>query len=52
MLMSMTFAPPSTWSRATLIASRYSSSSIRSRNFRDPITLVRSPTMMKFEFGR
>ena len=52
MLMSMMFAPPSTCSRAMATASSYSPSRISRANLRDPATLVRSPTMMKFVSGR
>ena len=52
MLMSMMLAPPSTCSRAMATASSYSPSRISRANFREPATLVRSPTMMKFVSGR
>ena len=45
MLMSTICAPPSTWSRATSSASAYSSFLISLKNFLEPVTLVRSPTL-------
>ena len=42
-------APPSTWSRATEIASSKLPSRMSLRNFKDPVTLVRSPILMKLE---
>ena len=50
-LTSRICAPPSTWSLATSKASSYFSSLIRRRNFREPVTLVRSPTLMKLLSG-
>src|SRR5258708_40115392 len=44
---SSTWAPASTCCRATLSASEYSPASISFLNFADPVTLVRSPTLMK-----
>ena len=46
-LISMIWAPPSTWCRATSKASSNFSSFMSRRNFFDPATLVRSPTLMK-----
>ena len=46
-LISMIWAPPSTCSRAISSASSYFSSLINRRNFREPVTLVRSPTFTK-----
>ena len=43
--MSITCAPRFTWARAISAASSICPAMIRSLNFREPITLVRSPTM-------
>ena len=48
---SMICAPPSTCSLAIESASSYFSSLINRRNFRDPVTLVRSPTFTKLVSG-
>ena len=40
----MICAPPLTWRRAISVASSQSPAATRSRNFREPMTLVRSPT--------
>ncbi len=50
-LMSITCAPASTCCRATSNASSYLSARIKSANFFEPVTLVRSPTFTKFESG-
>ena len=47
MLMSMIWAPFSTWSRATSSAADRSPSLISLRNLAEPVTLVRSPTLTK-----
>ena len=51
MLMSIICAPPSTCSLATSKASSNFSSFINRRNFLEPATLVRSPTLIKFVSG-
>ena len=51
MLMSIIWAPPSTCSLATSIASSKFSSLISLKNFLEPVTLVRSPTFTKFVLG-
>ena len=51
-LTSSTFAPLSTWPRATLRPSSNLSSLMSRANFLLPVTLVRSPIMMKFDSGR
>ena len=48
MFMSMSCAPSSTCLRAMSNASAYFFSFIRRRNFLEPATLQRSPTLMKF----
>ena len=52
MFTSMTWAPFSTWSRATSSASSYCSSRISRLNFAEPVTLVRSPTLTNSESSR
>ena len=52
MLTSITLAPASTCSRATATASSYFSFRISRENFFEPVTLVRSPIMMKLLSGR
>ena len=52
MQMSITCAPPSTWSRATSSAAEKLPSRISLANFIDPATFVRSPILMKFVSGR
>ena len=52
MLTSMMFAPPSTCSRATATACSNCPSRISRANFFEPVTLVRSPIMMKLLSGR
>ena len=47
MLMSKIWAPPSTCSRATAMASSNFSSRINRANFFEPVTLQRSPTFTK-----
>ncbi len=47
MLMSKIWAPPSTCSRATAMASSKFSSRIKRANFLEPVTLQRSPTLTK-----
>ena len=49
MLMSMICAPFSTCNRAISKASLNFSSLINRRNFREPVTLVRSPILIKFD---
>jgi len=51
-LMSMMFAPFSTCCRATLRASSYRSSLMRRAKAREPVTFVRSPTIVKLLSGR
>ena len=48
-LMSMIWAPPSTCSLAISMASSKASSLMSRRNFFDPATLVRSPTLTKLD---
>ncbi len=45
-------APASTWSRATPSASSKFPSRISRANLREPVMLVRSPTIRKFVSGR
>ncbi len=52
MFTSITCAPFSTCCLATLSASSYLLSRIRRANFLLPVTLVRSPTLIKFVSGR
>jgi hypothetical protein len=52
MLTSITLAPLRTCSSATSTAAAKSPAFTRPANLADPVTLVRSPTMMKFESGR
>ena len=52
MLMSMMFAPPSTWSRATASAASKSPVLIKRANRFEPVMFVRSPTMTKLVSGR
>ena len=50
-LMSIICAPPSTWCLAISKASSNFSSLINLKNFLEPATLVRSPTLMKLLFS-
>ena len=52
MLTSMMLAPPRTWSTATVAAPGQSFAFTSRSNFFDPVTLVRSPIIWKFESGR
>jgi hypothetical protein len=52
MLTSSRFAPPRTWSRATSRALSYWSASMSFRKRAEPVTLVRSPIIWKFESPR
>ena len=52
MLTSMMLAPPRTWSIATVAAPGQSFAFTSRSNFFDPVTLVRSPIIWKFESGR
>ena len=52
MFTSRTFAPPSTWSRATRTASSNSPERMSRANRREPVTFVRSPTTRKADSGR
>ena len=51
MLISITCAPPSTWSLAISKASSYLSCFIRFKNFLEPATFVRSPTLTNLIFS-
>ena len=51
MLTSMSWAPFSTWSRAIATPASKSPARIRFANAREPVTLVRSPTLTKRESG-
>ncbi len=49
MLTSMMLAPPRTWSIATAAAPAQSFAFTSRSNFFDPVTLVRSPIIWKFD---
>ena len=51
MFTSRMFAPPRTWSSATVSAFVKSPLRMSSMNFAEPVTFVRSPIIVKFDSG-